>query len=82
MRSAVATASFKVSLLAKVSREEAAMEIKIPKTKAMLLGSMHTGCVRETHCVNIQPSLTDHVCPDCNRGLTNYSGLVHHRVNC
>ena len=78
VRSAVATASFKVSLFAKVSRDEAAMEIKISKTKAMLLGSMVTGCVREAHCVNIKPTFTDYECPDFKRGFPNYSGLAHH----
>ena len=82
VRSDVATSSFKVSMLAKVSRDEAAMEIKISKTKAMLLGSMQTGCVRETDCVNIQPNFTEHECPDCRLGFPTYCGLVHHRVNC
>ena len=44
-------ATAKVTTLAQVSLERAGMIIKIPKTKAMLVGSMDTGCVREEECV-------------------------------
>ena len=54
VRDAVQRASFKVSLLAMLSRVRAAMEINISKTKAMLIGGMQTGCVRETDCVKMQ----------------------------
>ena len=60
VRSVVGLASYKVSLLAKVSRDDAAMEIKISKTKAMLLGSMQIGCVRDEDCVKKQAEFTDH----------------------
>ena len=78
VRSAVRLASYKVSMLAKVSRERVAIEIKILKTKAMLLGAMQTGCVREEDCVQKQADCTTHVSPDCQEGLPRHSPLVHH----
>ena len=82
VRDAVQLASEKTSLLARKSREDAAMEIKICKTKAVMFGGMQTGCVREEDCAKMQNECKDNVCPDCDKGFPCHSSLANHRVNC
>ena len=81
VRAAVQEATAKVTTLAQVSLERAGMIIKIPKTKAMLVGSMDTGCVREEDCVAHQAQCVTHVCENCQEGFPKHASLVHHQRN-
>ena len=73
VRDAVQRASYKVSLLAMLSRVRAAMEIKICKTKAVFFGGMQTGCVRESDCAKRQTECRTHVCMECDKGFPCHS---------
>ena len=89
IKEAVRKASQQVSTLARVSRERAAMTVKITKTKCMLVGAEDTGCVREEDCEEIMEARNakgdfkcKHECPDCGERFTTHAGLTAHGQHC
>ena len=62
----------------------AAMEIKICKTKAMLVGAQDTGVAREEDCVAVQQdsSVCTHRCADCGDAFPSASSLSAHKQHC
>ena len=71
-------ASARVSAIAIGSREDAAMDISIPKTKAMHIHKKVR--VSKTEVDEIAALKLKHACPECTRGFSTTRGLAIHRA--
>ena len=71
-------ASERVTAIAIGSRADAAMDVSIPKTKAMHIHKKSR--VSATTASDIAELKLKHVCPECNRGFTKPRGLARHRA--
>ena len=74
----VEKASHRLSAIASGSRTDAAMDISIPKTKAMHIHKQVRVSKSETH--EIDALKLKHICPDCNRSFPKKHGLSIHRA--
>ncbi|CAH1265118.1 Hypp3119 [Branchiostoma lanceolatum] len=77
MDESVQEASERISAIASGSRDDAAMEISVPKTKAMHIhrkDRVSTTTEAEVAALNLK-----HKCPDCTRDFPTKRGLAIHR---
>ena len=74
----VQQASARLSSISSGSRNDAAMDISIPKTKAMHIHEQVKVSETETH--EIAALKLKHVCPACTRDFTTKRGLSQHQA--